>query len=391
MPLKTIFNKIVWLIVGLFIGSVFVFLLSQLAPYDSIENKLINQGISPEDIENFNKEYEKQYVLNNKHLPLFYFSILPDNYHYNSRSIVSIKERNKISEAQHQGYKIISADDNNKIYNTKSSFHFPVFHWYGTKNQYQNYLSKILKGEWGNSRKDDKTVLSKIGGALNWTFIIILISLIITVPLSFLLSFLLLKKRDSIYEKTYLIVSSIMFSIPAFVLATFVLIFFVSNQYGIQIFYSPLYLPIQDNSLIEILSHGFSKMAPVIFCNVISDTIFLSYLLRNNMMTEIIKPYAIAATIRGNNMNKVLTNHVFPNTLIPFITLIINSLPVALAGSVVYELVFGIPGMGKLLYDSIYGADWNVVFGIVLLIMFITSMVYILGDVIYKLLDPRIR
>lgn len=388
---KSIVSKLIWLVFGLFIGSVIIFLLSQYVPFDDIENKLINQGITPDEDENFNREYEKLYILNKKNLPLFYFSILPDHYHKNIRSIVSKTERNKIKDAQDKGFEISVQGEKNVITPTSSAFHFPVLHWHGVKNQYHRYISRTIIGDWGNSRKDDKPVLTIIKGALNWTLIIMLISLVITVPLSFLLSFFLMKKRDSVFEKSYLIFSSVMFSIPGFVLATFVLLFFVSNQYGMQFFHSPLYLPIRNNSFVEILTHGFSKMAPVIFCNVISDTIFLSYLLRNNMMTELGKPYVAAAYIRGHNTNQVLIKHIFPNTLLPFITLIINSLPVALAGSVVYELVFNVPGMGKLLYDAINGADWNVVYGTVLLIMFITSLVYMLGDILYKVIDPRVR
>lgn len=389
--LKKIVNKLLWLVFGLFIGSIIIFLLSQYVPFDSIENKLINQGITPDEDENFKREYEKLYVLYDKHLPLFYCSVLPDHHHPNIRAVISQVERNKIIEAQRKGYYITVEGNQYNISDYNSKFHFPVFHWHGCQNQYHKFLLKILKGDWGNSRRDDKPVLTKIRGAMNWTLVIMFISLIITVPLSFLLSFLLMKKRGSIYEKSYLIVSSIMFSIPAFVLSTFVLLFFVSNQYGMQLFYSPLYLPIKNNSIGEILTFGFSKLAPVVFCNVISDIFFLSYLLRNNMITEFGKPYVTAAFIRGHNTNQVLIKHIFPNTLLPFITLIINALPIALAGSVVYELVFNIPGMGKLLYDAIHGADWNVVYGIVLLIMFITSLVYMLGDVLYRLIDPRVK
>jgi peptide/nickel transport system permease protein len=80
-----------------------------------------------------------------------------------------------------------------------------------------------------------------------------------------------------------------------------------------------------------------------------------------------------------------------PNVLIPFVTLLVNTIPIALAGSIVYELVFNIPGMGKLLYDAVYNADWNVVYGMVLFIMIITSFVYIIGDIFYKIIDPRVR
>jgi peptide/nickel transport system permease protein len=391
--IKKLLYKLIWIIIGLIIGSIIIFLFSQYVPFDGIENRLVNQGITPDEDATFNSEYEKLYIAEHKNLPLFYFSILPHNYHPNYRSIINKAERNLVLEKQRQGYIIQYShiSTSHEITNYKIDVPIPKIHWHGLQNQYHYYFNNILKGELGSSRKDNRPVVAKISSAINWTLITLLLSLIIVIPLSFIMSFFLMKKKYALLKKTFLIISSIIFSIPVFVFATFVLIFFTGNQYGIQIFYSPLYLPIHNNEFMEIIKYGLPKVAPVVFCNIITDTFFLTYLLRNNMLAEYNKSYTLAAKARGNSENQIIIKHIIPNVLIPFVTLLVNTIPIALAGSIVYELVFNIPGMGKLLYDAVYNADWNVVYGMVLFIMIITSFVYIIGDILYKIIDPRVR
>lgn len=387
---KKIFTRLIWTLAGLLLGSIIIFLFSQYVPFDSIENKLVMQGLSPESSTAFDAEYNKLYIKENKHLPLFYFSILPNNYHHNYRSITNRKLRTEVREKQKEGYKIRNMPDGIEIDEKKSEFHYPVCYWFGAKNQFQVFMTNLFNRDLGTSRKDGKAVVEKISAALNWTLISIIFSLFLSIPIAFILSVAIVKSVSKKLDKTFLILAAIVFSIPSFVLATFVLIFLTTDQYGIQVFSSPLYIPIQNNSMGEILRYGLPKLAPSIFCAVITDLFYLTYLLRNNMLGEIKKTYVVAAKARGNNDNQIVYQQVLPNVMIPFATLLINSIPVALAGSVVYELIFNIPGMGKLLYDGIYNADWNVVYGIVLLVMIVTSFVYIAGDLLYKWLDPRL-
>jgi peptide/nickel transport system permease protein len=87
----------------------------------------------------------------------------------------------------------------------------------------------------------------------------------------------------------------------------------------------------------------------------------------------------------------ILRKHVFKNALFPMITLIGGALPALLSGSLIIEVIFSIPGMGRLLYSSLMARDWPVVFPILMMVATITVFAYILTDVVYKWADPRVK
>jgi len=109
------------------------------------------------------------------------------------------------------------------------------------------------------------------------------------------------------------------------------------------------------------------------------------------MEKEISKKYYTTLLSRGLSKKNVILKHIFPNSMLPLTTMIIVSLPASFAGSVVMEVIFNIPGMGRLLYDSILGYDWNVVFAIVLLLGVFTYISYLIGDMVYSYLNPKIQ
>ena len=113
--------------------------------------------------------------------------------------------------------------------------------------------------------------------------------------------------------------------------------------------------------------------------------------LRNSVISELKKDYVRTAYSKGNDENRVLYKHVLKNALIPVVTFVAMVIAEILAGSIVVEQVFSVPGIGRLLVSSISNRDYPVVQALVL---YITSVVVILNfvvDVLYELLDPRVR
>ncbi|HRO73478.1 MAG TPA: ABC transporter permease subunit, partial [Saprospiraceae bacterium] len=88
---------------------------------------------------------------------------------------------------------------------------------------------------------------------------------------------------------------------------------------------------------------------------------------------------------------QTLYRHIFPNVLLPLITILGGRLAAGISGALIIEVIFNIPGMGRLMYDSIYTADWNVVLGILIVISTITIAVLTITDLMYAWADPRIR
>ena len=113
--------------------------------------------------------------------------------------------------------------------------------------------------------------------------------------------------------------------------------------------------------------------------------------LRNSVLSEMKKDYVRTAYSKGNSVNQVLYGHILRNALIPVITFVAMVVAEILAGSLVIEQVFSIPGMGRLMITSISTRDYPVVQAAVLYITSIVVIINFLVDVLYQLADPRVR
>ena len=112
--------------------------------------------------------------------------------------------------------------------------------------------------------------------------------------------------------------------------------------------------------------------------------------LRNSVLSEMKKDYVRTAKSKGNDENQILYGHVLKNAMIPVITFLAMVVAEILAGSIVAEQVFNIPGLGRLLVSSISGQDYPVVQAIVLYIASVVVILNFLVDVLYQVLDPRV-
>ena len=113
-------------------------------------------------------------------------------------------------------------------------------------------------------------------------------------------------------------------------------------------------------------------------------------MLRGSVIDEAKKDYTRTAYSRGNNTNGVLYRHVLKNALIPVITFLGMLLADMVAGSIVIEQVFGIPGISRILLTSISNRDYPVVEAIIMGIAMIVIVTNLLVDIIYRIVDPRI-
>ena len=113
-------------------------------------------------------------------------------------------------------------------------------------------------------------------------------------------------------------------------------------------------------------------------------------LLRSSVLEEMKLDYVRTAYSRGNRTKSVLYRHVLKNALIPVVTFLGMTLADMVAGSIIIEQVFNIPGLGRILLTSISNRDYPVVQAIIVCIAFLVIFVNFAVDLIYKLVDPRI-
>ena len=112
---------------------------------------------------------------------------------------------------------------------------------------------------------------------------------------------------------------------------------------------------------------------------------------RTAVLEELGSDYVIGARARGVKESKILWGNVFPNSLLPLITMLGLSIGSLLGGTSVVEVIFSYPGMGKLAVDAITTLDYNLVQGFVLWVAIIYMVVNLLVDLSYNYIDPRMR
>ncbi len=127
-----------------------------------------------------------------------------------------------------------------------------------------------------------------------------------------------------------------------------------------------------------------------IFCLTYGSFAFLAKLTRTSILENLQADYARTAYAKGVNAHDVLWQHVFRNSLIPLITVSASLLPALLAGSVIVETIFSIDGMGKLAVEAVQARDREMVLSITLVSGLLTLLSYIIADILYAMVDPRV-
>ncbi len=128
-----------------------------------------------------------------------------------------------------------------------------------------------------------------------------------------------------------------------------------------------------------------------VFLSAFGGIAGFSRYIRANMLEVIRQDYITTARAKGLSERTVIYKHALRNALLPVITILGLSVPGLIGGSVIFETIFAIPGMGQLFYMSVMSRDYPVIMGILVIGAVLTLVANLLADVCYALADPRIR
>ncbi len=241
--------------------------------------------------------------------------------------------------------------------------------------QYFYWFKHILAGDFGTSIISGQPVSSLILQRLPYTIILtgpaLVIQFLIAIPLGLWTAF----RKDTMMDKSTVILSIVMWSIPSFWLGVLLMLLF---SIKLQI------LPLS----------GYSGLASLVLPMATLILPFLASTLRltrSEVLDVLRERFILTAYAKGLTSGKVLTGHVLRNAMIPTTVMFFLSLPWIFGGSVIVESVFAWPGTGRLLWKSIVSQDFPVVQGIIFIIAVLTVLSNTLGDILTALLDPRIR
>lgn len=275
---------------------------------------------------------------------------------------------------------------------TVENFYYPILRWHGFENQYHSWITNFFSGKKIRSIQNNALVKPKIKRALIWTLAISFLSIFISYSLGIFIGFKRVSSQHSFWPKLQAILDYF-FTMPFFWIATIAIVFFTTSDYGnwTNIFPSVHSLNFKGDKIFTEIFQNFEHLLLPIICISIHSIGFISSMMADNLKIQLAKPYILTAKQKGLSKNDILKNHGFKNAIFPILTMLTNSIPSAFTGSLIVEIIFNLPGIGRLLYNSILLADWNIVFPIVLMIGVITSLSYWLADILYAYFDPKIK
>jgi peptide/nickel transport system permease protein len=112
---------------------------------------------------------------------------------------------------------------------------------------------------------------------------------------------------------------------------------------------------------------------------------------RSSMLEVMRQDYVRTARAKGMYERVVILKHALRNALIPFVTVVVLTLPALFAGAIITETVFAWPGMGRLYFDALTRSDWNVALAFIFITALLTVVATLIGDILYTIVDPRIK
>ena len=248
--------------------------------------------------------------------------------------------------------------------------------------QYFRWAVSFLHGDLGTSYVYSQSVSSMLASKIPITFSLAMMSFVFMILISIPLGIYTARHENGMADRIIMTVNQIIMAIPPF----------FSGILITYIFGMLLHLFIPGGFISYDISIG-GFLGYLIFPAIaiaLPKAAMATKLLRGSVIDEASKDYTRTAYSRGNTVNGVLYRHVLQNAMIPVITFIGMALADMVAGSIVIEQVFGIPGISRILLTSISNRDYPVVEAIIMGIAMLVILINFLVDMIYRIIDPRI-
>ncbi|HKJ05351.1 MAG TPA: ABC transporter permease [Geopsychrobacteraceae bacterium] len=257
--------------------------------------------------------------------------------------------------------------------------------------QYGRWLGRLVRLDFGESfAQDRRPVFEKIMERLPITILLNLLSIGLILIVAMPLGVLSAVRRNSLFDRTTTVFVFVGFAMPSFWLALLLM-----DWFGVRLGVLPIsgiksmgyeYLSF-GGQLLDRIEH---LILPV-FISAIGGLAGFSRYMRSNMLEVVRQDYILTARAKGLSERVVIYKHALRNALLPVITILGLSVPGLIGGSVIFETIFAIPGMGKLFYDGVMMRDYPLIMGILVMGAVLTLIGNMLADISYALADPRIR
>jgi peptide/nickel transport system permease protein len=257
--------------------------------------------------------------------------------------------------------------------------------------QYGKWLKNMLVLDFGRSfAADNRPVIDKIVERIPITLLINILSLTLILSIAIPIGVLSAVKKDSLFDRATTVFVFLGFAIPSFWLALLLMILF-----GVKLEWLPISgirsLNYAHLSSLERVFDVLGHLILPVFVSAFGGLAGMSRYMRSNMLEVIRQDYITTARAKGLDERTVIYKHAMRNALLPVITILGLSVPGLIGGSVIFETIFAIPGMGQLFYQSVMMRDYPTIMGVLVIGAVLTLVGNLMADVMYSVADPRIR
>ncbi|HAI20755.1 MAG TPA: peptide ABC transporter [Clostridiales bacterium UBA8153] len=249
--------------------------------------------------------------------------------------------------------------------------------------QLVRWYGRLFRGDLGYSLFLHRPVLTAIMDRLECTLLLTLYALLISVVLGVILGIIAAVKQNTTIDQAAMLVSLVGLSMPSFWLGL-MLIWLLAL--GVRWFPSSGYVPLAEGVVANLrslflpsLTLGFIGAAPI------------ARMVRSSMLEVLNLEYIRTARAKGLKERSVILSHAFRNALIPAVTMVGMTVGGLIAGAIIVETVFALPGVGRLVISSIARRDFPAIQGVLIFTATVFVVVNLVVDILYVYLDPRVK
>lgn len=242
--------------------------------------------------------------------------------------------------------------------------------------QYIIYMKNLLRGDFGVSMKyKGQTVIGKVTTGMPISAIIGFGGVFIGCLIGAVLGILAALKNKGFVDYFVIILAILGVSIPNFVFGSL-----IQRMFAVEL----KMFPIQgwkgiEYAILPIMAAAFTNIA------------YYARMLRTSMLDVMGQDYIYTAKSKGLNQNEIVRKHMLRNSFLPLVTSLGPMCAGALTGNFVIEKIFNVPGIGQSMILSIQNSDYTMIMGLTIIFSFISVVCYFIVDIIYGIVDPRIR
>lgn len=344
----------------------------------------------PEEKESIRKMALRFFVRGGTRMAYLGADLSPEERDYNRKIsagnnfLTSLLEKNSSLDELRDWYK-----ENESFYQFNPTFFEKIKILFETR--FNKYMGRVLTLDFGTLRNDaNKTVISEVSKRFKYSLTLSITPLIITFFLCQILGMIMAYKQNQWEDVSLNMVSLILYAIPIFVVAPFLIEkVALKGYFPLSGFTSPDSIYENENSyqrLFDIFQHLFLPIVAIMYGSLAAS----ARLSRTAVLETLRQDYVRTAKAKGAPPFTIMLRHVGRNAGITIITSLAGSLGVVLGGSLIVETLFEINGFGKFFYDAVINRDYNVIMFSAIAGSFLSLLGYLAADIAYTVLDPRI-